>query len=91
MADLDARARRQFDLPPDLRGAVIVSVDPDTVAAEAGLQPGDAIVEMNRRRVASADEALELSRQSRGQRVLLRVWRDGGTRYVVIDSSKADG
>ena len=45
---------------------------------------------MNRSRVTSADEALEVSRQNEGQRVLLRVWRDGGTRYVAIDTSKSN-
>jgi serine protease Do len=88
VADLDPHTRRQFDIPSDLRGAVIVSVDADAAAASAGLQPGDVIVEMNRRRVTSADDALEASRQNKGQGVLLRVWRAGGTRYVVIDTSK---
>jgi serine protease Do len=89
MTDLDARTQRQFQIPPDLRGAVITSVEPDSAAAEAGLRPGDVIVEMNRRRVTSAADALEHSRQSNGDRVLLRVWRDGGTRYVVVDTSKS--
>lgn len=88
VADLDSRIRRQFNIPPEIRGAVIVSVDPDSAASEVGLQPGDVVVEINRRHVANADEALEAGRQSKGQRVLLRVWRDGGSRYVVIDTSK---
>ena len=88
VADLNAATRRQFDIPSDVRGAVILSVDPDTAAAAAGLQPGDVIVEMNRRRVTGADDALDASRQSKEPRVLLRVWRDGGTRYVVLDTSK---
>ena len=88
MADLNAATRRQFDIPSDVRGAVILSVDPDTTAAAAGLQPGDVIVEMNRRRVTGADDALDAGRQSKEPRVLLRVWRDGGTRYVVLDTSK---
>lgn len=90
VADLDPRTRRQFDLPTDVRGVVILSVDSDTAAAAAGLQPGDVIVEFNRRRVTSANELWEASRQSKGQRVLLRVWRDGGTRYVVIDAAKTN-
>ena len=90
VADLNAATRRQFDIPSDVRGTVILSVDPDTAAAAAGLQPGDVIVEMNRRRVTGADDALDASRQSKEPRALLRVWRDGGTRYVVLDTSKVN-
>jgi len=90
VADLDTRTRRQFDIPSDLQGVAIVSVDADSAAAAAGLAPGDVIVEMNRRRVTSADELLEVSRESKGQRVLLRVWREGGTRFVVIDTAKGN-
>jgi len=36
LADLDAATRRQFDIPSDVRGAVIVSVDTNSPAAAAG-------------------------------------------------------
>ena len=67
---------------------MVVAVDAAAAAASAGLHAGDLIVEMNRRRVTSADGALEASRQNKGQRVLRRVWRDGGARYGVMDTSK---
>lgn len=90
LADLDAAARRQFDIPSDVRGAVIVSVDTDSPAAAAGLRAGDVVVEVNRKRVSSADAALEASRQGKETRVLLRVWREGTTRYFVVEASKAN-
>ncbi len=35
------------------------------------------------------DEAIEMSRQARSDRVLLRVWsRQSGSHYVVVDASK---
>jgi serine protease Do len=89
VADLDARTRRQFDIPATVRGAVITSVEPDSAAADAGLRPGDVIVEINRRNVTSADDALEFSGQTKGDRLLLRVWRDGGSHFVVMDISKS--
>jgi serine protease Do len=81
----DARTRRQFELPLDVQGAVVLSVAPDSPAAGV-LQPGDVIVEINRQRVTNADEAFEAAQKARGQRLLLRVWRDGGMRFVVIES-----
>ncbi|MGC8743474.1 MAG: DegQ family serine endoprotease [Verrucomicrobiia bacterium] len=88
VADLDARSRRQFDIPNYVRGALVVNVDPDSPAAAAELRPGDVILEINRKRVETADEAIEASRQVKSSRVLLRVWSKGGSHYVVIDASK---
>jgi serine protease Do len=82
--DLDNRARRQFGLPNALDGAVVTEVGPSSPAARAGLQPGDVIVEINRRRASNADEAVRMSEGLEGDRVLLRVWSRGGSRYLVI-------
>lgn len=87
--DLDARTRRQYNLPPQLQGAVITDVDPGSPAAAAGLRPGDVILEINRQRVTSADEAVRLSERIRGNSVLLRVWSQGGSRYVVVQARPA--
>lgn len=87
--DLDARTRRQYNLPPQLQGALIVDVEPNCPAAAAGLRPGDVILEINRQRVTSADEAVRLSERIRGNSVLLRVWSQGGSRYVVVQARPA--
>jgi serine protease Do len=42
------------------------------------------ILEINRRRVTNAEEAVRASQDVQGERVLLRVWGRGGTRYVVV-------
>ena len=82
--DLDPRLRRQFGIPGAVDGAVVTEVDPESPAARAGLQPGDIIMEINRRPVANADEAVELSKGLAGGRVLLRVWSRGGSRFIVV-------
>jgi serine protease Do len=84
--DLDSRTRRQFNLPAQLQGAVVVEVDPASAAAAAGLRVGDVILEINRQRVTSADEAVRLSEQVKGNRVLLRVWSQGGSRFLVVEA-----
>jgi len=82
--DITAQTRRQFNLPGGLEGAVVVDVDAGSPAAMAGLRPGDVILEINRQRVTSADEAVRLSEQIKSDRVLLRVWSGGGSRYIVV-------
>ncbi len=86
--DLDAAARRQFNIPNHVRGALVVDVDLTSPAATAGLRPGNVILEINRQRVSSANEAVELSGRVKDGRVLLRVWSDGGCHYVVVEASK---
>jgi serine protease Do len=92
-ADLDARARRQFDIPPEVRGALVTRVDPDSAAGEAGLRPGDVIVEIGGQPVESSGTALRLFNNAKGERLRLRVWSNAGgmqgTRFVVIQSAPA--
>lgn len=89
VADLDNGARQQFRVPSQVNGVVVTDVDPNSVSAEAGLQPGDVIQEINRKPVRSAEEAVKLTENVKDKTTLLRVWRDGGSRWVVVDESKA--
>jgi serine protease Do len=89
VADLDGQARQQFDIPQQVRGVVITEVKPDSAAAEAGLKAGDVIQEINRHPVKTADEAVRLTEKTESKSTLLRVWSGGGSRWVVVDESKA--
>lgn len=93
VADIDRAARRQFGIPAALQGAVVVNVDENSSAAEAGLRPGDVILEINRQPVRNAQDAVTLSQKPKGAQVLLRVWSQGpngqsGTRYIVVENPK---
>jgi serine protease Do len=67
---------------------VITEIDPDSPAARQGLREGDLVLEMNRKPVTNSDEAVKLSEQIAGPKVLLLIWRNGRTSYLVIDESK---
>ncbi len=93
VTDLDTRARREYGIPNSVRGALVSSVDANSNAAKAGLQPGEVILQINRRPVKSADDAVALSEQAKGDTILLQVWsrrgsEQGGTRYVPVDNRK---
>jgi len=93
VADLDARARRRLEIPGRIRGALVVNVDQDSNAGEAGLRPTDVILEIDRHPVATAEEAVRLSEKSTADQVLLRVWNSTGegggrTRFVIVDNLK---
>jgi serine protease Do len=89
VGDLDNNARQQFELPNTVKGVVVTEVDPSSAAAEAGLKPGDVIQEINRKPVKTAEEAVQLTEKATDKTTLLRIWRNGGSHFVVVDESKA--
>ena len=73
---------RQFDLP-SAEGVLVSEVGDGSPAARAGLRQGDAILELNRRRVKDVrafEEALGRAERD----VLVFVRREGRTLYVVM-------
>ena len=92
VTDLDAQARREADIPGNVRGALVTKVDEDCNAAEAGVRAGDVIIEINRQPVRNADEAVAMSEKVKGDRILLRVWRGGegrgGMLFLTVDNNK---
>jgi len=93
VSDLDRDARAQLSVPQDVHGAVVVDVDENSNAAQAGLQVNDLIVEINHHPVADASQAVDLCNQATGARLLLKIWRrvgdTGGTRFLSVDNTKA--
>jgi serine protease Do len=88
VGDITPQLRDELKLPARIKGVVITEIDPDSPAARQGLREGDLVLEMNRKPVTNADEAVKLSEQIAGPKVLLLIWRNGRTSYLVIDESK---
>lgn len=88
VSDLNPAMRRQFNLPPNLRGALITEVDPDSASALAGLQPGMVIQEINHQPVANAEDAVRLTTNATDKKTLVKVWFNGGSRFIVVNEEK---
>ena len=79
---------RQLGLPATLAGVVITGVSPDSAAADAGVQPGDVIVEVNRQVVRSVTDLKRInSKLSKNESVLLLINRRGGKLFLAIKPS----
>jgi serine protease Do len=85
VANLTPDLRSQLNVPTQVKGAAIESVRPASPADDAGLAPGDVILEVNRHAVESADSFVsQVHGVPNGKDILLLVWSHGGTTYRVV-------
>jgi len=89
--DLSAPLRQQFSIPSHVRGALVTDVAQDSAGFEAGLRPGDVILDINKQPVKNAEEAVAMTEDLKDDSVLLRVWSKGGSRFVVLKKSDHSG
>ena len=88
VGDLTDDVRQQLHVPEDVKGVAVESVRPSSPAEEAGLAPGDVILELNRQPVQSADKFVSSVRaNASGKDMLLLVWSHGGATYRVVHPS----
>jgi serine protease Do len=94
LTDITPDVRQQIQAPHDVEGAVIEQVQPGSAADNAGLQPGDVIVEVDRKPARNAAEVRQaLSSIPKGKDALLLVWANGGNTFRMLhapESSPAD-
>jgi serine protease Do len=81
--DLDAQTAQQLGLPANAQGVVVTKVGPNSAAAEAGLQRGDVIQEVNRKPVRSTSDFERAVAGSKEANLLL-VNRRGSTMYLAV-------
>lgn len=88
LADVNPSTVQRYELQDITQGAVITEVQPDSPAAEAGLQPGDVISRVDRQQVsdaAGAYDALKDVKLTDGVR--LYVQGREGARFVFIKTA----
>ena len=82
--NLTADIARQLNLPTSSSGVVVTDVDPSSAAADAGLQRGDVIQEVNRKPVHNTQQYRQALASAGKQSVLLLIDRGGATHYIVV-------
>ena len=69
---------RELELPRGRGGAVVMDVERNSPAFNAGIRPNDVILEVNQQEVANVSQVQrELQRAEAGQPVFVLIWRDG--------------
>ena len=87
--NLTPSLRDQLGLSTNVHGVAISDLDPDSPAAQAGLQPGDVIQSIERQPVNSVADFNRLAARAKGK-ALLRINRQGTSAFIVISPSGDD-
>ena len=89
LQDLTPDLARALNLAPDSKGTVVSGVKASSAAAKSGLRAGDLIVKLNKHAIVNAaDLKTQLALMRVGDRVKLRIIRDGSQR--ILDARIAD-
>jgi serine protease Do len=76
---------RRLDLPANAGAAIVADIERNSAAANGGVQPGDVILEVNRRKVANVSQVTrELQSVQPGQPAFMLVWRDGSNVFITM-------
>ena len=91
VGDITPELAQQFHLQRN-KGVLVRRVAPDSPAADAGLQPGDVILEINRQKVADVKDFVAMAKDVKSSKksALLLVARGDSTLYTVIKPGGGD-
>jgi serine protease Do len=80
--DLSPEIREQLEIPANTKGIVVADVQEGSLAAEAGLLPGDVIQEANRKPIQNVSDFQAQVTKRHEEPILLRVNRGGHAIFV---------
>ncbi len=84
LGELDEQIRQKLEIPEQIdQGVAVLEVESGSPAARTGLEPGDVILEANRRPIESVDTFAEAYDKAE-RRLLLLIYRNGQTVFLAI-------
>ncbi len=82
LQDLTEQLRKEYSVEEDINKPIIVQVLPQSPAAQAGLMPGDLLLDVNKNEVANANEAVKALKKGTNT---LRVARQQSVIFVMLE------
>jgi serine protease Do len=91
LAPLSPDTRQQLGLKDNVNGALIAAVEPGSPADEQGLKAGDVLQQVGKEQVSDAKEAIAKLKDAKASKkpVLMKVYREGMTRFVAVSPRAA--
>jgi serine protease Do len=85
VSNLTSEARQQFNVPEQVHGVLVQNVRSGSPAEDAGIQPGDVILEVDRKPADSASQFASAVHENKdGKDLLMLVWSKGNSSYRTI-------
>ena len=87
LAPLTEARRELLEIPPNIRGVIVLSIDDDSMFLGFGIRPGDVIESINQQPVTSPGEAIGKLKQalaSEQKNLLILINRHGTNRYLAM-------
>ncbi|MCD6579551.1 Do family serine endopeptidase [bacterium] len=79
---LTTNVRRNYKIPSDIQGVIVISVKEGKFAQKAGLQKGDVLLKINNSRITTMEDYLKIIAQANTKRgILFYIFRNGGKIY----------
>ncbi len=86
---ITSELRKKYNLAEDEQGVVVTQITPAGPAMQAGIEPGDVIKEVDRKKITDIDDFQEAIQEVKpGEMILLRVRHGVWTMYVTIPTNK---
>ncbi len=91
LAPISPEARQELKLDNSIKGAVVAAVEPGSPADDQGLKAGDVLQQVGKDMVDSPKAAAEKLKEAKktGKPVLMKIYREGMTRFVAISPRAA--
>jgi serine protease Do len=91
LAPISAEARQELKLDDSIKGVVVAAVEPGSPADDQGLKAGDVLQQVGKDMVDSPKMAAEKLKEAKktGKPVLMKIYREGMTRFVAISPRAA--
>ncbi len=91
LAPITPEARQQMKLDAEVKGVLVAAVEPGSPADDQGLKAGDILQQVGRDAIDSPKMAAEKLKEAKttGKPVLMKVYREGMTRFVAISPRAA--
>jgi serine protease Do len=89
--DIDEEVRKHFSIGKDVKGVVVVKIDPESPVAQKPLRKGDVITAVGQEAIANVTDAEKLIKNavdSKRKSVLLLINRGGDSLYIAVPVGK---